>query len=77
MVRDSTFLAEHFDEFLCLTEVFSWHIWKQVVLDLAGELAEEEVGETVRQKVSGGNDLLVEVVHIFDEGHAFVVRGKG
>ena len=44
---------------------------------MAGELAEEEVGKAVRQKVSGGNDLLVEEVHIVDHGHTLVIRGKG
>ena len=77
IIMDGPLLAEYFDEFLCPAEIFSRHSRKQMVLDLAAELAEEEVGKTIRQKVSGGNDLPVEEVHIIDHGHTLVIRGKG
>ena len=59
-------LTKYFNDFLCLTKIVSRHGCEQMMLDLAAELTEEEIGEAIRQKVSCSDDLLMEKVHLFN-----------
>ena len=76
IIRYRPLLTKYFNNFLRLTKIVSWHGCEQMVLDLAAELTEEEIGKAIRQKVSCGDDLLMEKVHLFNQRHPFMIRGK-
>jgi len=79
VIGDGSLPAECFDDLLYLSLVVPWHGWEQVVLDLAAERAEQEVGNAVGFEVSRGEHLPAQEVHLavfVQDGHAFVVGGE-
>ncbi len=57
MIGDGSLPTEYFDDFLCLSLVVPRHGWEQMVLDLATEGTEQEVGKGVSFEISRGEYL--------------------
>ena len=76
VVGDALLFAKLLHENICFAQIVTWHVWKQMMLDLVIETAIHKVCERMGDQVAGCQNLLAEKVDFLvfaDDEHALVV----